>query len=331
MLFSSWLRSLKSRWLHSSTRRPRPSRPWHGRPSVRPLLEQLEDRLTPTAGLLDPTFGSGTGYVLSSLGGHDSASAVALQSNGKIVIADSNGFEVARYNADGSLDTSFGTGGYTTTSFGKVYGAQAQAIAIQPDGKILAAGEEVIDDKGTFTDNFALARYNANGTLDTTFGNNGEVVTAGTGFASSIAVQADGGIIVSGSNLLVRYNANGTLDTTFGNGGQVATNFSGPLLIQPDGKIVFDGNSVDPANGQKALAVVRFNANGTADSSFGSGGEVFTDEVAVSDRSSYDNGALQADGKIVVSGVDSATGGTDLCLVRYNADGTLDTTFDSTS
>jgi uncharacterized delta-60 repeat protein len=342
MVFSSWLRSLKSRWLHSSTRRLRPSRPWRGRPSVRPLLEQLEDRLTPTAGVLDPTFGAGAGYVLSSVGG--TTSAVAVQSNGQIVTAGSiasstkstiSDFSVTRYNADGSLDTSFGTGGYTDTNFtpnkvaNNLYESAADAVAIQSDGKILAAGKESIftAKTGLWASTFAMARYNANGTLDTTFGNNGEVVTAGDAGASSIVVQADGKILTSGSNnLLVRYNANGSLDTTFGSGGKVATNFSGPLLIQPDGKIVVAGSLVDPANGKQEFAVARFNADGTADSSFGSGGEVTTQ---VGSLGSYFGGvALQADGKIVVSGYGSMIlpNGSP-CLVRYNADGTLDTTF----
>jgi uncharacterized delta-60 repeat protein len=339
MVFSSWLRSLKSRWLHSSTRRPRPSRPWHGRPSVRPLLEQLEDRLTPTAGVLDPTFGGGTGHVLSLFPNETlaAANAVAVQSDSKIVIAGVAGypsqsptFLVARYNADGSLDTSFGTGGYTATGFPKGP-AHAQAVAIQSDGKILAAGYEYYATvKGALsTYNFAMARYNANGTLDTTFGNNGEVVTPGMGTASSIVVQKDGKILGfsnsgygtgGGIITLVRYNTNGTLDTTFGNGGELVTNITrySTQLIQPDGKFVFAWQTSSKV-GNFQFEIARLNADGTTDSSFGSGGAVYTNNFSVS------TAALQADGKIVVSGLEAPSG--NFGLIRYNADGTLDTTF----
>jgi uncharacterized delta-60 repeat protein len=314
---------------------------------VRLALELLEDRLTPTAGVLDPTFGAGAGYVLSQFspnGANDGVNAVAVQSNGKIVIAgttaipNSHGttieFLVARYNADGSLDTSFGSGGHTVTGFNKSIGAYGEAVALQSDGKILAAGYAPINAKGTLTDNFALARYNANGTLDTTFGNNGEVLTPVGAMADSMAVQTDGKILVGGGTTLVRYNANGTLDTTFGNGGELVnlpiSRGVGKLLIQPDGKIVITGNG--GASGTLGVAVARFNANGTADSSFGNGGEVIT-FVAGSNGNNSSGMALQADGKIVVSGGAEFDNGVeqpiDPYLIRYNADGTLDTTFGS--
>ncbi len=344
MLFSSWLRSLKSRWLLSSTRRPRPSRPWHGRPSVRLALERLEDRLTPTAGLLDPTFGAGAGYVLSSFSSSASANAVALQSDSRIVTAGGTGgdFLVGRYNADGSVDTSFGSGGYTTTAFNNTLGTHANAVAIQSDGKILAAGGATIDRHGTLTNYFDLARYNTNGTLDTTFGNNGEVMTAGTGdYASSMAVQTDGKIVVAGSYTsspaaLVRYNVNGTLDTTFANGGElVVTNLriingSVAVVIQPDGKIDLAGCTLNPSGNQGMFVVLRFNPDGSSDSSFGNGGVVMTNVGGKSDG--FGGVALLSGGKILVEGNTVGQGnvppGT-LALVRYNADGTLDTTFGS--
>ena len=188
---------------------------------------------------------------------------------------------------------------------------------------------------------FALARYNANGTLDTTFGTKGKVVTNLGGsneWVETMAVQADGKILVggytnaSGSQVaaLVRYNANGTLDTTFGNGGKLVTNIrvangrSDSLLIQPDGKIVLAGTTLD-ASGQEEFVVARFNANGTADTSFGSGGKMIT--LAGDGQNNFGGVALQSDGKIVVSGNAFTGSTTALCLVRYNADGTLDTTF----
>jgi uncharacterized delta-60 repeat protein len=315
------------RWI-STAFSPARKRP----PRVRLNLERLEDRLTPTAGLLDPTFGAGAGYVLGSSSNPDGANAIAVQSDGKIVTAgtSANNFLITRYNADGSLDTSFGSGGYTTTLFNRSTTDMAEAVAIQSDGKILAGGEGATKQGATY---FALARYNPNGTLDTTFGSNGEVQTTLAGSIWSIAVQADGkilvaGAITSGDAALVRYNANGTLDTTFGNGGELVTNIrpystahADSLVIQPDGKIVLACASYDPTIG---FVAARFNADGTTDSSFGSGGEVSTHVGSQGDT--FGGVALQADGKIVVTGsVDSGSG--HLGLVRYNADGTLDTTF----
>lgn len=339
MTFTRWLRSVLA---------PRPAS--RARPPARRLaVELLEDRLTPsTGGLLDPTFGGGTGYALSSFTNHlDAANAVTVQSDGKIVVAGNTtasssntgqDFLVARYNADGSPDTSFGTAGHTATDFYKLTDS-AQAVAIQSDGKILAAGWANTS-KGQ---NFALARYNANGTLDTTFGSKGKVSTSLGGSieaVESMAVQTNGQILVGGYEggsgsaffALARYNANGTLDSTFGNGGKLITNIqrandvrSDSLVIQSDGNIVLAGTTVDPTSGQAEFVVARFNANGTADTSFGSGGEAITH---VGSSSNHFGGlALQSDGKIVVSG-DAFTGSTtDLCLVRYNADGTLDATF----
>jgi uncharacterized delta-60 repeat protein len=167
-------------------------------------------------------------------------------------------------------------------------------------------------------------------------------LTATGGMAFSVAVQTDGKIVVLGDNgggyaALARYNANGTLDTTFGNGGKIVTTIytndlptNNSLLIQPDGKIVITGPTKDPASGYGGFMAARFNANGTADSTFGNGGEVIT-HVAGSTADGPSSVALQADGKIVVNGTAQfpSLGTSDLCLIRYNADGTLDTTFGS--
>ncbi|HEY7425012.1 MAG TPA: hypothetical protein VH682_12345 [Gemmataceae bacterium] len=307
------------RWLSTvfSPARRRPIR-------VRLNVERLEDRLTPTAGLLDPTFGAGAGYVLAPFSNVDGVNAVAVQSNGQIVTADVIG--VARYNADGSVDTSFGTGGLAAPN-SKSFNDGGSVVAIQSDGKILTGG---FGRTNHGVDYSYLARYNANGTVDTTFGSNGEVVIPQAGL-TSIAVQTDGKILVGGGTTLARYNANGTLDTTFGNGGEL-TNlpFHGVAntLIQPDGKIVLAGIVNDPVGNMRAIGVARFNTDGTIDTSFGNGGEVITD-VGIG-VGAIGRVALQADGKIVVSGIASITSGPgEPCLVRYNADGTLDTTFGS--
>ncbi|MEJ7701193.1 MAG: delta-60 repeat domain-containing protein [Pyrinomonadaceae bacterium] len=170
------------------------------------------------------------------------AYALVLQADGKLVAAGTtySDFALARYNSNGTLDTTFGTGGKITTDFGDfgnyVY---ASDVVIQPDGKIVAAGGSRSDDFEDDSGVFALARYNADGTLDATFGSGGKVITdfGYPGYVpglSGLALQADGKIVAAGTVrpfnedfALVRYNTNGTLDTTFGAGGKITTDFGG--------------------------------------------------------------------------------------------------------
>ncbi len=293
-----------------------------------------------TSGSLDAAFGTG-GKVVTPIGSaNDGASAAAVQADGKIVVAGyaDNGmntdFAVARYNADGTLDATFGTGGKVVTAIG-ASNDFASSVAIQ-SGKIVVAGYAA---GGTNID-FAVARYNADGTLDTTFGTGGKVTTAVGNlddFASSVAIQADGKIVVAGATeitlfsndfAVLRYNVNGSLDTTFGTGGKVVApignsdDFASSVAIQTDGKIVVAGASSDGATDD--FAVARFNANGALDTTFGTGGKVVTPVGSSDDFAS--SVIVQTDGKIIVAG-DSNTGNNDFALVRYNAGGTLDTTF----
>src|SRR5262245_38181584 len=166
--------------------------------------------------------------------------------------------------ADGDLDVTFGSGGIVITGFGGGYDF-ANALALQSDGKIVAAGETRSGLSGPR--NFALARYNIDGSLDTTFGGGGKVTTAISGGAASVALQSDGKILAAGGTTtgfaLVRYNIDGSLDSTFGSGGKVVqTGFSGfsiGLVLQPDGKIVVSG----ARSGDFALA--RYNGDGSPD------------------------------------------------------------------
>ncbi len=337
MTFARWLRSALA---------PRPAA--RTRTTVRQLgVERLEDRTTPsTGGLLDPTFGSG-GHVLTSFTNYyDAPKAVTAQPDGKVVVAgntrasgSNTGFDflVARYNADGTLDTGFGTGGHTATDFSKNSDI-AFALAFQPQAsgpsKILAAGSAVVANS---TD-IALARYNANGTLDTTFGSKGKVTTNLGANESGRAMAVDGAghiLVLSSSSVLLRYTANGALDTTFGNHGQVATptGGSGPqsIALQADGKIVLGGTRTDPATGTPEFAVARFTANGTVDTAFGSGGLVTTHP---GNYDTFSGVAIQGDGRIVLAGFESGNDpdGVDRqgeYLLRYKTDGTLDAGFGS--
>jgi uncharacterized delta-60 repeat protein len=293
-----------------------------------------------TAGTLDPTFGAG-GRVTTFFGGDglngDDAYSIAVQTNGKLVVAgittnldDTTDFALARYNSNGTLDATFGTGGKVKTTFADFDGVRA--LAVQSDGKIIAAGYTLVN----FSPDFALARYNSNGTLDTTFGVGGKVITqfGGPAQAFSVAVQSDGKIVAAGFAHLVngdfdfaltRYNSNGTLDTTFGTGGKKTTAFGVPsvaqgnaVTIQRDGKIVVGGLTI--VNNIANFALARYNTNGTLDTTFGTGGKAVTDFGADDRAFSI---ALQADGKIVAAGMTGAN----FALARYNTNGTLDGTF----
>jgi uncharacterized delta-60 repeat protein len=302
-----------------------------------------------TDGSLDPTF-DGDGKVTTDFAGaSDEANAISIQGDGKIVAAGVariglNGpqdFALARYNTDGSLDTAFDGDGKVTTDFAGA-NDQAHAVAIQGDGKIVAAG--VAGDVISGTNDFGLARYNANGSLDTTFGGDlplpvpgdGKVTTdfAGpTDQAFGVAIQGDGKIVaagLSGSDFaLARYNSDGSLDTAFDGDGKVTTDFAGPtdqahaVAIQGDGKIVaagFAGSDFD-------FALARYNTDGSLDTTFGGDGKVTTDFAGSGSRDEAHAVAIQGDGKIVAAGLAVVSGIFDFALARYRADGSLDTIF----
>ena len=284
---------------------------------------------------LDLTFG-GTGKVTTAIGSNDDQGwSIAVQSDGKIVIAgySDNGTRqvcaLVRYNADGSLDTSFGGTGKVTTSIGLI-GDQGTGVVVQNDGKIVVS---VISHNGIDND-FVLLRYNPNGTLDSSFGGTGKVITnVGDDIAFSVTLQSDGKILLSGVSqndfALLRYQIDGSLDTTFNGTGKVITPIGSgsdtgwKVAVQTDGRIVVAGDSFNGSNTD--IAVARFNSNGTLDAGFGSGGKVTT-SIGNGDDVAYGM-ALQSDGKIVVSGSTGNGSNRDFVVVRYNTNGTLDTTF----
>jgi uncharacterized delta-60 repeat protein len=228
--------------------------------------------------------------------------------------------------ADGDLDISFGDGGRLTTDFPT--GSFATAVAVQTDGKVVAVGAAA----GASTDGeFAIARYEPDGDLDTTFGDGGTVVTpiaGGNGDeARSVAIQQNGRIVVAGTDswrkwALVRYRPDGTLDDAFGGNGIVRTNFTPgddvawDLAIQPDGKIVAVGAA---GFGQQGFQLARYRRDGGLDRSFGDDGLVVTRYHRANARTVV----LQPDGRIVVAGYNSRG----LALARYRRDGRLDRTF----
>ena len=283
-------------------------------------------------GELDPGFGSG-GRVSTDLETGEIAFAVALQSDGKIVAAgfiSGDDFALVRYNVDGSLDSSFGSGGKVLTDFQTV--DEAFAVALQPDGKIVAGG---FSDPGANTD-FALARYNVDGSLDSSFGSGGKVLTDLGAMSSdrirAVAVQPDGKIVAAGiSNArgssdfaVVRYRKDGSLDRRFGSGGRVLTDLGSSssdaahgVALRPGGRIVVAG--VSDAGGSSDFAVVRYRRDGSLDRRFGSGGRVLTD-LGSSSSDGANGVALQPDGRIVAAGISNAVCCfEDFALVRYLA------------
>jgi uncharacterized delta-60 repeat protein len=245
-------------------------------------------------------------------------------------------FALVRYNTNGSLDGTFGSGGKVTTAVVSLDDA-AEALVVQSDNKIVAAGYA---DASAGVGDFALVRYNTNGSLDTTFGGGTGKVTTPVGSyddaAFGLVVQpADGKLVAAGyaANIdgvgdfaLVRYNTNGTLDSTFGTGGKVITPVGSDddvalaLVRQSsDGKFVAAGWS-DPGTGFLDFALVRYNTNGSLDTTFG---PAHTGKVTTS-IGSYEDvaGALvrQGDGKLVAAGYsDNASAAGDFALVRYLA------------
>ncbi len=295
-------------------------------------------------GSLDLNFGS-NGIAISPLTEYrELLLAIAVQPDGKIVVAglqeisSSGDMAVARYNADGSPDNTFGTNGFAAIDLGTDSDA-AWCMALQDDGKILLGGS--VNNQFTTVDDYALVRINTDGILDNSFGTGGIVVTDVDGFwdnAFAIDIQSDGKIILAGNGYsddqrnccLVRYNSDGSLDATFGIGG-IAMNSIGLIYsktrdveIQDDGKIVAVGHFNDGDDDH--TFVTRFNADGSVDNSFGNNGAATLDVAANDD--SFLAVCIQPDGKILAAGFTyEINQENDVLVVRYNTDGTLDNTF----
>src|SRR5215471_14524786 len=306
-----------------------------------------------TDGTLDNTFGS-RGRVRTDFPGLAAVpSAVVIQSDGKIVVAGgafplftfAGNFELVRYNSNGSLDTSFGNGGIVTTTFPE--GSYAFDVALQADGKIIAAGTVFVDfNPGESSDtDFALARYNQDGTPDATFGNGGQVSTDFLGLeddAFSVLIQSDGKIVAVGSAndpatfydfAAARYLSNGAIDTTFGVAGKVSTDFGDQnfdrarsAALRPDGRIVAAGFAISQNGGVQNFAVAQYNSNGVLDTGFGTGAMTQIDFGNCCQSAA--KVLLQPNGKIItVGGSNGESSEDDFLLARLTPTGALDPTF----
>ncbi|WP_329391427.1 calcium-binding protein (plasmid) [Streptomyces sp. NBC_01351] len=293
----------------------------------------------------DATF-DGDGKVTTDFsGGGDNAISVAVQADGKIITAGfsftnnlADDTQLARYNADGSLDTSFGTGGKVTTDLGGHDGAHK--VLVQDDGKILTIG---FGDEGSDAE-FMLARFETDGRLDTSFDGDGKATTAfgGFGLADGGALQADGKILAAGYTTagvggsddfaVARYNRDGSPDVTFDGDGKATTDFGSDerpngLAVQADGKIVVGGSRfTDTADGTD-FALARYTTGGGLDATFDGDGKVTTDFGDGDGDGAQGGVAVQADGKILAAGFTRAGGSLDFALVRYTTNGGMDTSF----
>ncbi len=318
------------------------------RPFGLPPIPDVQVPFPVSTGNLDATF-STAGIVATAIGTvNDVAQAVAIQADGKIVVAgySFNGsydhFALVRYNPNGSRDNTFGVDGVVLTQVGPTYD-QAYALAIQSDGKIVAVGYA---GNGLNAD-VAVVRYNIDGSLDTTFDGDGRVmidVAQGNDQGRSVAIQPDGKIVVAGyafngSNsdiVLIRLEANGSRDYSFnGNSGfgygviqtrvGTASDTVTSVAIQPDGRIIVSGFYPGPVSTDSF--VVRYKTDGVLDTTF-SGDGIATFAFSPSDVDEALAMALQPDGKIVITGCIRGNGRlNDYLIARIQPDGNLDQNF----
>ena len=313
--------------------------------SVREPLTMMVARYN-SDGSLDQTFGIG-GIVTNGFGTYSQAWAVALQSDGKIVVGGRGGsfnqanFLMMRYNPDGSLDVTFGVGGAVLTTIGNF--SQIQDLVVLADGKILAAGEAPLAGQPFVTFVPTMARYNTDGSLDVTFDGDGVAQITPPGFPNvnapflgGITLQPDQKIVATGTCpmdqtikfCVARYNPDSSLDSTFDGDGIVATEFKPGgggfgegVRIQPDGKIVAAGASF--GGGQNETVMARYNPDGSLDTSFDGDGRVIIPNVV---QFRIENLALQANGQIVTAG-DGFGFNQFITMARHNSDGSIDLSF----
>ncbi len=293
-----------------------------------------------TDGRVDTSFGTSGNVTITIPSAKSFGMDVALQNDGKIVVGArtwdnvTGDFVLARLNADGSFDNSFGTNGVVIANSG---GSDVLAsVLIANDGKIYAAGDS--------ESNFSIAKFNTDGTMDTSFGTNGWsfIAFSSSSYAQDIAFQNDGNIVMGGFGIIsggryqmaaARITADGALDNSFGTDGKVAFNFgidhdiATTLGIQSDGKIVLGGHTYIRSNPRLAydFAVARLNTDGSLDNTYGNNGVATTQIV---DEANYANGlVIQADDKVVLAGRTVKEFDYDFAMVRFNTDGTLDATF----
>jgi uncharacterized delta-60 repeat protein len=280
------------------------------------------------ASQFDQTFGSGGKVFYSTVSGSSGRGDIEIQPDGKAVVIGMNGFEVARFNVNGTPDNTFdGDGLAQVPSL-----SQSYTLAIQTDGKIVIAGRSGVD--------LALARFNSIGSLDTTFDGDGiaVLVLPDSQIVYDIAIQPDGKIIVVGNSgsssmndsFLARFNSNGTPDATFGSTGYLTYSLNTfdtftSVAIQSDGNIIAGGVTGDSSFIDFAL--YRITPNAALDTTFDTDGKLTT---SIRQFDTLNKVLIQPDGKIVATGnTRNQSQNLDTAVVRYNPNGSLDTSFDA--
>jgi len=293
-----------------------------------------------SSGALDTTF-DGDGMVVipypgvpPTLDSYAAVEAVLLQPDGRLVLVggaindDGANFALVRLNADGSLDGSFGTGGVVTTPIG----VGAVAGLLQPDGRIVAVGG---------FSSVVAARYNADGSLDPSFGTGGVASVPLSDFeVEAAALQADGKLVIAGAHpwpsalpnfALIRLLPGGALDPSFDGDGLATadfgvTEYGRSVIVLPDGRLVVAGSwAATAADWPGDFALVRFMADGSLDTTFGSGGLVTADS---GDPDRAEQVIRLPNGKLLVAGWTDLSGPkSDFLLARFLPDGPLDTSF----
>lgn len=297
------------------------------------------------AGTLDTSFGTNGKLLFNYSSNYEChANGVAVQSDGKIIVvgytstaATQADYAVTRLHPDGTFDATFGVGGKINLNL--LNTDIAEKVIIDNDGKIYVGGTS----GGTSIysgDNFTVVRLNSNGSIDTTYGNNGKAVVSFSGnynFFNNMTLQSDGKLLVCGKNTVdttgnysdfavARFNADGTLDFDFSNDGKLTLNIRNEdvataLMVEASGNIIVAGT------GSSQACFARYFSDGTLDTSFGTAGKI---NVSIANLSTtiYD-AKMQSDGKIVVTGYsfDNNNGGYNSLIARFEANGTLDTTY----
>ncbi len=305
-----------------------------------------------------PDYGFGSnGKQTVDLSDYDDATAIAIQSDGKIVLGGTatltvnslniGNFGLVRFNNDGSIDNTFGTGGTVITQFDPGAECRITGVVIQGDGKIVAAGSTYLcDNTGCTNSRFALARYNPDGTLDNTFNATGlqSIAFSRSVSCAAVSLQSDGKIVAAGfaggttfDFAVARYNTDGSLDNTFDSDGYTITTLSSLtngydrlklLAVQNDGKILI-GTTI----GSVDFGLARYNTNGSLDNTLNSSG-ILVDQVSFTytySTTRFTETGIQPDRKIIAGGVASAaSNGVANFRIRYNNDGSPDSSFSGT-
>ena len=292
---------------------------------------------------LDQDFNT-SGFNATNLivNGDDNAECLAIQNDGKILIAGS-GLRLVRYNTNGSLDTSFNSVGYSAPFGNNTSLNFINQIIVKPDNKIVVIGN-------LYTNKYFLylAQYNSNGSLDVSFGSGGRrIIDLGTGiFGYSVEnalFTSQGELLISGNSFnaqdgdfsIIRCTSSGDLDTTFGTNGIITidgmgNDLNGKIAVRTDGKILLSGNSnINPAIGtQRQHAIFLFNSNGSLDTTFGTNGKIFTNLNANNSQIISSLNLVEND-KIIIAGqlYNSLTNQLDFFIAKYNSAGILDTSF----